>query len=382
MNLQGWRRREGESSPRHRPAPLIHGGGVRRDLSSALELARKFNPPFVQIHLDMARARMIKEQEMLKQRPPPSPTATYIYSDGSDPSTPGMSTHGSTSPAALFGTSYRTATESGESPSVPPSFRQHQHQHQHLTAALQPESSADADSAVAAAAAVASQQSPRHRAPPALPAGSTPAAVAPVSPAPRVITIGPPPPQQQQHHPYRRNFHTRPAPQAPPGQLVPRPIVCDLGERTLRTLTRRANATLMAARALSAALTSPSSSSPATPRAGTPALVLLVESVCNPRVGRSISLSHDARHYDACFERLQQAVGLSIQCPDPELADAGLEIEVRCGTIPALKGGAREMSSDLAMYDGEGDVASNVPFRKSGVSRLGAFEVYLVAIDL
>ena len=314
---------------------------------------------------------------MLKQeqRPPPSPTVTYIYSDGSDPSTPGMSTHGSTSPSALF-VSYSAAAR--ESPSAgeaqwPSPTRQHQHEN--LAAAQSTSATADA----------AASQSPRHRAPPALPARSTPPPP-PVSPAPRVIG---PPPSAQQHRPYRRSFHTRPAPQAPPGKLVPRPIVYNLGERTLRTLTKRANTTLLAARAMSAALCSPSAS-PASPKGSfrgaskgaAPALVLLVESVCNPRATRSISLHHDARHYDACFERLQQAVGSSIQCPDPELADAGLEIEVRCGTLPALKGGAQELSSDLSLYDGDGDVASNVPFRKAGVSRLGAFEVYLVAIDL
>ena len=78
------------------------------------------------------------------------------------------------------------------------------------------------------------------------------------------------------------------------------------------------------------------------------------------------------------------------------MAAAGLRVAVRCETIPELRsggsgggiGGARGASrrhpppADDAFYSRDGDLADNVPFSRVGASRLGAFEVYMVALGL
>ena len=176
---------------------------------------------------------------------------------------------------------------------------------------------------------------------------------------------------------------------------------------------------------------------------GPPTVVILVESVCNRRSGyrggQSLSITHDAAMYDRCFQRLQAAMGEAIHCTgayaydhvlwssgqhpsthltlihllcavsclapttssymlpsltDPSLEDANLHVNVECLRIDEILPGRSSSSAEhgslhgtpddasLALYATDGNIASNMSYERAGVSRLGAFEVYMVAVGL
>lgn len=118
-----------------------------------------------------------------------------------------------------------------------------------------------------------------------------------------------------------------------------------------------------------------------------PAVVLLVEMAYSTRAAHeNLSLSHDPTLYHAAYEKLRAQIGKTFvdeESVDASLSDAGIALDVYVGQVQSFEDRtAAGGGAPPRLHDRDGELDSSMPFKCNGSSRLGAFEVYLVCLNL
>ena len=144
--------------------------------------------------------------------------------------------------------------------------------------------------------------------------------------------------------------HRLPTNRQPPSP-VPTPSI-ELGERLQKALLQRARSLQLQA-----------------------PLVVLIEVGCSARTHplRTCSITHDAHEYQRRFEAVRAGLGQIIR------SQHGFELPLECAAVAAIERNGLDVVATIGDRDSPPALPINKAYGASPSSRLGAFEVYLVA---